>query len=162
MQHALQVRVRASYYLILDRFVLCGQPMSTRPSPTSTYFFIQNFSAYGLATVYALLAGDGSINGRRILSADYTAKLKKSIQKAPYLRETWPSGFRKFRHVGRKGVTAFGFNGISSCTGFADPTTGTSVAIMVNQVSPKPVAASELIREISEEMKQGGMVWPGF
>ena len=121
-----------------------------------------HFSAYGLATIYAALAHDGSVHGRRVLSADYTARLKREVEKAPHQKESWPLGFRKFRHAGRAKVSAFGFNGISNLTGLADPATGTSVAIMVNQVSPKPTATASLLHEVCSELKSGEIVWPNF
>ena len=122
-----------------------------------------HFSAFGLATIYAALANDGSVHGRRVLSAEYVARLKRDVEKAPHQKETWPMGFRKFRHEGRPKVGAFGFNGISNLAGLADPATNTAMAVMVNQVSPNPVATASLLAEITSEMKGGGaLVWPGY
>ena len=74
---------------------------------------------------------------------------------------SWPGGFRVFERISKSKQYAFGFNGLANLTGFADPSNGLSVAVMVNQLSDRPVTTGAMLGEIFTELRLSPLKWPG-
>lgn len=119
-----------------------------------------HMTAFGLATIYAALAGSGAVRESRILSEQYVRKLHSSIEKSPTSETTWPYGFRKYRQSGRSKASTFGFNGLTSSVGFADPSKNVSVAVLVNHITARPTATIAVLRDICSELRLGAIAFP--
>jgi CubicO group peptidase (beta-lactamase class C family) len=100
-------------------------------------------SAQGLARLYAALAGDGTLNGARILSPLGLARLKTPA--APPGRRDQFLGFTDCWAMGVMLNTpglygpnphAFGHSGWGGSFGCADPRTGVSIGYVCNQMGP--------------------------
>ena len=120
-------------------------------------------TAHGLATIYHAIGGNGCAVGssHRILSSKYLKSLRSYIEKHSDEAASWPGGFRVFERISKSKQYAFGFNGLANLTGFADPSNGLSVAVMVNQLSDRPVTTGAMLGEIFTELRLSPLKWPG-
>ena len=123
-----------------------------------------HMTAHGLATIYQALVGNGSTAGssNRILSSKYLKLLRSYVEKNHNDPSRYPGGFRVFNHASKLKHSAFGFNGLANLTGFADPSNGLSVAVMVNQLSDRPVTTGAIISDIYDELRLPPVRWPGL
>jgi|MDSY01.2.fsa_nt_gb predicted unusual protein kinase regulating ubiquinone biosynthesis (AarF/ABC1/UbiB family)/CubicO group peptidase (beta-lactamase class C family) len=122
-----------------------------------------HMTAHGLATIYHAIGGNGCAVGssHRILSSKYLKSLRSYIEKHSDEAASWPGGFRVFERISKSKQYAFGFNGLANLTGFADPSNGLSVAVMVNQLSDRPVTTGAMLGEIFTELRLSPLKWPG-
>jgi len=118
-----------------------------------------HWTATGLATMYAALAGDGSLPGQgRILSAEYCHRLQSDIASSNEQGLWWPKGFRRFKVASSSSnplpvQRGFGFPGLFNNMAYCDPAEGLSVAILVNQLDKHGTAGKELLGTIAEVLE---------
>ena len=108
-----------------------------------------HFTARALARMYAALAGDGSVDGVRLVSPDRRAHMQRvmtrDVDRVLGVAMTKGIGFFMGGEVnGIHGATgprtsAFGHPGAGGSVAFADPETGLAVAVTINKMqSPLP------------------------
>jgi CubicO group peptidase (beta-lactamase class C family) len=91
------------------------------------------FTAGALAQVYACVAGDGSVGGRRLLSPETARALRRNGKPRSdrSLLPLWHLGFHAFPTVGAP--HAFGHMGINGSGGWVDPDRELAVALISNR-----------------------------
>ncbi|MGL6236626.1 MAG: serine hydrolase domain-containing protein [Segniliparus sp.] len=93
-------------------------------------------TARALATIYAAIAGDGSVGGARLLSPAAVARFprKRSFRfdRVLGVPMMWHMGFHSAPLPGL--VKGFGHVGAGGCFGWADPARGLSVALVHNRL----------------------------
>jgi CubicO group peptidase (beta-lactamase class C family) len=87
------------------------------------------FTADALARVYATIAGDGSLDGRRLISA----ATARGLRRDRFVLPPWHLGYHTFPTVGA--LRAFGHIGINGVGGWVDPERELAVGLMSNQFS---------------------------
>lgn len=120
-----------------------------------------HLTAFGLATIYSALSGDGSVNGNELLSKSYVKNLNTSMTKMKFEPKTYPNGFRKLpRQDSAKGKTMpYGMDGLRNCIAYTDPSANMSVAVLVNEVSAKPSATNAVIQDITASSNLSELFW---
>lgn len=120
-------------------------------------------TAFGMATLFDALAGDGSVDGRgRILSETYCRQLQSDLREGvsdELGRTAWPHGFRQLRSSDDRGsrTDAFGIaGGRGSCVAFCDPRANLTVAMLSNQICEKPVALKAIMHLLEQEFPDIG------
>lgn len=98
-------------------------------------------TAPALAKLYAALSNGGSVDGRRLLSAEKTAELTRGRGIKPNLllaRDIWDLGYHCFPAPGLLG--GFGHMGAGGSTGWADPKRHIAVGLAHNHlILPNPM-----------------------
>ena len=98
-------------------------------------------SARALARIYAPLAGDGTLDGQRFLSAQTVAAFegpfRRKADRALGVPMSWNHGFHR---APIPVVNGFGHVGYSGCFGWADRETGMSVGFVHNRLTSTVVA----------------------
>jgi CubicO group peptidase (beta-lactamase class C family) len=133
------------------------------------------FTARSLARMYAALAGEGSLDGVRLLTAETLARATE-VQPAPAERAVIPwdmrwrlgyHGVLTTRGVPRRAFGHFGFGGSGA---WADPRRELAVALIVNSGMGTPfgdlrvarVSGAVLACADAREPRPGGLRWPGW
>ncbi|MBV9656484.1 MAG: beta-lactamase family protein [Verrucomicrobia bacterium] len=107
-------------------------------------------TAHGLAKFYALLAGDGTGEGRTFFQPDTLRAMRTTLANGPdrvlRLPTAFSAGFmqdpvdpqtgKKLRQLFGPSPRAFGQPGAGGAHAFADPDTGTAFAYVMNQMEP--------------------------
>nr|WP_245558026.1 serine hydrolase domain-containing protein [Nocardia thailandica] len=112
------------------------------------------FSARALARLYAPLAGDGTLDGVRILTPETIRRLStRQVFTPDYVlafRIPWAMGYHGVPMKPSKAdpVSAFGHFGLGGSGAFADPATGMSLAFVTNRLGSKltPLGDARLAR----------------
>ncbi|NLE81224.1 MAG: beta-lactamase family protein [Rhodococcus sp.] len=111
------------------------------------------FSARSLAKMYAALAGDGSVDGRRLLRPDSVEQLSEVQTTARDYVLGIPMNWRLGYHAGmisarHQPQQAFGHYGLGGSGAFADPESGLAVAFVSNRLGNRvnPIADLRLPR----------------
>lgn len=96
------------------------------------------FSAHGLARLYAALAGDGEVEGVRLLSPTTVHELSQVQTTARDvvigMRMMWRLGYHRAGVQGHRGTGVFGHYGYGGSGGWADPATGLSFGFVTNEL----------------------------
>jgi CubicO group peptidase (beta-lactamase class C family) len=96
------------------------------------------FSAQGLATLYAAIAGGGEVDGVRLLSPPTVAAMAEVQTRAHDavigMRMNWRMGYHRAGALGYRGDSAFGHFGFGGSGGWADPATGLSFGFVTNEL----------------------------
>ncbi|KAK7254358.1 hypothetical protein SO694_00009475 [Aureococcus anophagefferens] len=118
-------------------------------------------TAAGLAAVYGALAHGGAVESGRgpILDPYQVDDLHRDFEAARDAAGDGPASPLGFSRYGleRAGATrhAFGHAGLGQMFAFADPEDGLGVAVLVNQISPEPVAADAALACLLAELGAG-------
>lgn len=118
-------------------------------------------TAAGLAAVYGALAHGGAVESARgpILDPYQVDDLHRDFEAARDAAGDGPASPLGFSRYGleRAGATrhAFGHAGLGQMFAFADPEDGLGVAVLVNQISPEPVAADAALACLLAELGAG-------
>jgi CubicO group peptidase (beta-lactamase class C family) len=124
----------ALYLPGIEHHVVSGRILDTE-MPSSNAMV----TARGLAAMYAALANQDSLDGRRLLSPERTRMLRE-IQTTRRDRVIlgakmlWRLGYHQATGVPGRPAGAFGHDGIGGSTGWADQDTGLSYALVWNDV----------------------------
>jgi CubicO group peptidase (beta-lactamase class C family) len=96
------------------------------------------FSADGLAKLYATMAGDGTVDGVRMFSAETIHKLSQvqvtTRDAVLGLRMLWRLGYHRAGAPGFSQADAFGHYGFGGSGGWADRTSGVSFGFVTNEL----------------------------
>jgi CubicO group peptidase (beta-lactamase class C family) len=96
------------------------------------------FTARSLATMYAALAGDGSVDDVRLLSPETLHEAGRvQVRSRDYvlgLPMRWRLGYHQAFTLGRPAFKAFGHYGYGGSGAWADPETGLSLAFVTNRL----------------------------
>jgi CubicO group peptidase (beta-lactamase class C family) len=109
------------------------------------------FTARALARMYAMLAGGGTLEGKRYLSAE-TVRQASTVQgRGLDAVVGFPMAWRLGYHVvgtPARGVLpdAFGHFGYGGSGAFADPSRGLAVAMTLNRVAGTPIGDGRILR----------------
>ena len=121
----------------VDRHIVSGRILDTEmPSSNGVV------TASALCAMYAALANDGGLGGRRLLSPQ-TARALREVQTAQRDRVIlgakmrWRLGYHQASGVPSRSDGAFGHDGIGGSTGWADQDTGLSFALVWNDVGDR-------------------------
>jgi len=95
------------------------------------------FTARSLARMYAMLAGGGELDGRRVISTRTVDRAAERQVRAPGLAVLpfdmrWRLGYHAIATTAGIPPSAFGHFGFGGSGGWADPETGLAVAFIVN------------------------------
>ncbi|KAH8052654.1 hypothetical protein JL720_14893 [Aureococcus anophagefferens] len=118
-------------------------------------------TAAGLAAVYGALSHGGAVESGRgpILDPYQVDDLHRDFEAARDAAGDGPASPLGFSRYGleRAGATrhAFGHAGLGQMFAFADPEDGLGVAVLVNQISPEPVAADAALACLLAELGAG-------
>jgi CubicO group peptidase (beta-lactamase class C family) len=109
------------------------------------------FTARSLARMYSVLANDGMLEGRQVLSPDLVREVGRVQTRQRDYVLAWPMRWRLGFHQGfvwRGGAPkAFGHFGFGGSGGWADPETGLALAFVTNRVTATtPVGDARLLR----------------
>ena len=119
--------------------VLWGPEVMDAAIPAANGFF----TARSLAKMYAVLAGRGEIQGRRLLSESTIDKIGVVHSRGPDLVVVMPMRWRlgyHFAATSRGSVsTGYGHFGFGGSGGWADPRTGLAIAMVCNRGGGTPI-----------------------
>ena len=108
------------------------------------------FTARGLATMYALLAGGGELGGVRLLSSDRVKQIGEEQNNRRDLVLVMPMRWRLGYHrvLGNHDACPDGFGhfGLGGSGAWADPTRELAVAMVCNRGTGTPVGDVRLMR----------------
>jgi CubicO group peptidase (beta-lactamase class C family) len=108
------------------------------------------FTARSLARMYAMLAGDGELDGVRILSAERVREIRqvrsRSRDAVLFLPMHWRMGYHRAFTMGVRAPEAFGHYGYGGSGAFCDPGRQLAVALTLNSVSGTPMGTSFMPR----------------
>ncbi|MFT5203895.1 MAG: CubicO group peptidase (beta-lactamase class C family) [Candidatus Aldehydirespiratoraceae bacterium] len=106
-------------------------------------------SARSLATMYAVLAGGGEVNGVRLLSPEIIGEIgeqqnnRRDLVLVVPMR--WRLGYHRVLGTGRTGGEAFGHYGFGGSGAWADPSRNLSMAMTCNRGGGTPVGDARII-----------------
>lgn len=109
-----------------------------------------HFSARSLATLYALLAGGGSLGGVRLLSPETVARAAEVHSRGigrvvPYPMH-WRLGYHRVNTIGARAPRGFGHSGFGGSGGWADPERNLAVALVLNSGTGTPFGDLRIIQ----------------
>lgn len=108
------------------------------------------FTARSLARMYAMLAGDGELDGIRILSSETVRDIRqvrsRSRDAVLFLPMHWRMGYHRAFTLGVSAPEAFGHYGYGGSGAFCDPGRNLSVALTLNSGSGTPMGNSFMPR----------------
>ena len=113
------------------------------------------FSAYGLAKLYAAIAGRGEVEGVRLLTPETVQSLSEVQTRARDavigMAMNWRMGYHRAGARHYRGDSAFGHYGFGGSGGWADPTTGLSFGFVTNalRLIQAPVGGDQRIFRLS-------------
>lgn len=115
------------------------------------------FSASSLARLYAALAGNGEVQGTRLLSAETLSEASRiqnrGLGRVVPLPMHWRLGYHRIPTVRVKAPGAFGHLGIGGSGALADPDRALSVALVLNSGMGTPFGDTRIVRIASAAMQ---------
>ncbi len=108
------------------------------------------FTARSLARMYAMLAGDGELDGVRILSSERLREIRQVRSRTRdavlFMPMHWRMGYHRAFTLGVKAPEAFGHYGYGGSGAFCDPGRRLAVALTLNSGSGTPMGSSFMPR----------------
>lgn len=106
------------------------------------------FTARSLARMYAMLAGDGELDGVRLLSEDRVREIaqvrSRTRDRVLFIPMHWRMGYHRVFTLGRSAPYAFGHYGYGGSGAFCDPSRNLAVALTLNSGSGTPMGNSNV------------------
>ncbi|MFW6093769.1 MAG: serine hydrolase domain-containing protein [Pseudomonadota bacterium] len=108
------------------------------------------FTARSLARMYAMLAGNGELDGVRLLSAERLREIARVRSRARdrvlFLPMHWRMGYHRAFTLGASAPHAFGHYGYGGSGAFCDPTRELAVALTLNYGGGTPMGNASMPR----------------
>jgi CubicO group peptidase (beta-lactamase class C family) len=108
------------------------------------------FTARSLARMYALLAGEGELDGVRLVSSERVREIgavtSRARDRVLFIPMHWRMGYHRVFTLGARVPAAFGHYGYGGSGAFCDPSRNLAVALIQNGGSGTPMGNSSMPR----------------